>query len=95
MESSPARPSCPYARKDGPGSRKIRTESDVMTGELPRRKPGDSGYQRWLDGDLAKTVRVVMPTPAVPLADPEDPKLWERVEEALRGYGIKINREGR
>lgn len=63
-------------------------------GELPRRDPGASGYQRWSEGDLARTVRVIMPPMAVPLADPEDPALWERVEEALRGYGITMDDEG-
>lgn len=66
-----------------------------MTGELPRRVPGASGYQRLTEGDLAQTLRLVVPPMAVPLADPEDPALWERVEEALRGYGITMDDPGR
>lgn len=37
-------------------------------------------------------MRLIIP-PMIPLADPEDPALWERVEEALRGYGINADDE--
>lgn len=65
----------------------------MSTGDLPKREPGASGYQLLTEGDLSMTARLIMPPMAVPLADPEDPALWERVEEALRGYGITMDDE--
>lgn len=53
--------------------------------DLPRRKPGVSGYQRLMTGDLAD-VLAALPIPAVPVADPNDPELWSRIARALPKY---------
>jgi hypothetical protein len=58
-----------------------------MTGELPRRTPGASGYQRWVEGDLYRRV-VFIPGPTK-YSDPEDPAVQQHVLEVLNRPHIR------
>lgn len=66
-------------------ARNTRESSLDTAADLPRRTPGASGYQRFMTGDLLD-VPPALPILAVPVADPNEPELWSRIERALPKY---------